>query len=202
MAKKKLPIYELRINPERGKMVKAISLVQQPAIEEDFQFFSSVDSDIQTFSFEDYKMRMTGPAMIPNEQIYRTKDPYGNECFVFFTEDTIEFIAKEFMKNGFQNNMNINHKKFLPANTYVYESFILSDKHKITGKQYPKGTWLITSQCEDKETFEKVKSGELRGFSVEGIFDWVETELAKQESDEEKALRLMNELYSIINKLK
>jgi hypothetical protein len=56
----------------------------------------------------------------------------------------------------------------------IVESWIIEDaemdKSKLYGFDLPKGTWMIAMKVDNEETWAKVKSGELKGFSIEGYF--------------------------------
>lgn len=174
-----LPTYQLVIskNENDETEVDFVSLVDRPAIERDFLAFK----DRVFLSVEDEERRIvSGPAMIPDMPIYR-KDKERGEYYVVFTADTISQIAQRFFKKGYQANINLDHKrKDIVKDSMFYESWIV-DREK--GKQplkgfedVPDGTWFLTAKINNADTWEKVKSGEVRGFSVEGLFEYVEIE--------------------------
>jgi hypothetical protein len=51
------------------------------------------------------------------------------------------------------------------------------DKSKALGFNVPKGTWMTSMKINNKETWNKIKAGELNGFSVEGSFLEIVTKL-------------------------
>lgn len=134
--------------------------------------FSSQDP-IGDFKFADEEKRMlAGPFMIPNTPIYRVDDD-GNEYNVFFTEQTIREIAKRFSKEARMNYVDQEHTN-LKAPAFVFESWIVEDpkvdKSNLYGFNLPKGTWFGTVHVEDESYWaDKVKSGEVRGFSIQGL---------------------------------
>ena len=71
---KKLPIYDLTLADVGHGMFK-ISLVDKPAIEEDFVYFSK-EEVIQYFA-DDEKREVVGPIMIPNKEIVRFSPEHG-----------------------------------------------------------------------------------------------------------------------------
>jgi hypothetical protein len=56
----------------------------------------------------------------------------------------------------------------------VVESWIIDnpemDKSKEYGFNLPKGTWMISMKCNNQDIWDKVKAGEIKGFSIEGYF--------------------------------
>ena len=116
-----------------------------------------------------------GPAMIPNQMIYRMDD--NGEYYVYFSEDTIQKIAYKYMQRKYTDSANIEHNGYEPLkDVFVVESWIVKDSDKdkstiYTGEKYPKGTWMVAMKIKNKEVWEEyVKSGKVKGFSVEGYF--------------------------------
>ena len=122
------------------------------------------------------KQLIAGPLMVPNKLIYRYDD-YNGEYWVYFSEDTIEKIAYKYLEQGYQKEVNYEHseEEKLKDITLV-ESWLVddpsSDKSKsLMGEEYSKGTWFGIMKVRNKEVWDNyVKTGLVRGFSVEGFF--------------------------------
>lgn len=125
-----------------------------------------------SFSTDD-KMIVTGPAMLPQALIPR-KDELGNTFHVYFSKDTIQMIAKKFLADSNAHNTDINHDDNIVAENTLLESWIVEDPKmdKSTGLGFdvPSGTWMVSYKINNKETWRKIKAGELNGFSVTGNF--------------------------------
>jgi hypothetical protein len=55
----------------------------------------------------------------------------------------------------------------------VVESWIVEGSHDKSmnyGFNFPKGTWVISMKVNNDEIWNKVKLGEVKGFSIEGYF--------------------------------
>jgi hypothetical protein len=128
------------------------------------QNFATVD--------EDQKI-VVAPAMVPNTLIRRL-DENNDEYYVYFAQDTIKKIAEKFFRNSYQNNTNINHNGDITNNNTLLESWIVEDpqkdKSQIYGFEVPQGTWMVSMRINDDDTWQKIKSGELKGYSIEGSF--------------------------------
>jgi hypothetical protein len=129
------------------------------------------------FADEEQKI-VVGPAMIPNMEIPR-KDEDGDIYYVKFSEETIKEIMMKFMKEARTNATNQDHQEDNLAGAYVYESWLVedpeTDKANLKyGFNVPQGTWMVSMKVDDKETWKRVKNGELKGFSVEGMFSNLE----------------------------
>lgn len=175
--------------------IEAVSLVDAPAIEENFialnkeyrMDLAEVDSD---------KRILMGAALIPNKQIYRKNGK--DEFYVFFSEATVKQASELFLKNGNQSNATLEHKSKFEGATVV-ESWIIDntemDKSKAYGFDLPKGTWMISMKIEDDKVWKEVKDGKYKGFSIEGYFaDKLEMAIASKEVELESYADYGNEI--------
>ena len=138
-----------------------------------------------TLRFEsDEKQVVVGPVMIPDINIPRLDDD-GDKYFVKFTEETIREIAMKYMKEARTIEVNTDHEEN-EAGAYVFESWLIEDPETDKantkyGYNLPKGTWMVSMKVEDKATWNRIKMGNLKGFSVEGILvDMEEIEARKK----------------------
>ena len=122
------------------------------------------------------KRIIVGPAMVPDLKIPRV-DPEGNYYEVFFSADTIRMIAEKYMRNKYLDNNDEMHNGEAVKDVYVMESWIKEteeDKSNKYGFQdTPIGTWFVMMRVKNDEIWNKIKSGDLRGFSVSGFFEEV-----------------------------
>jgi hypothetical protein len=198
MSDLQFPIFKLTIsdNEQGDAEVNFVSLVDKPAIQRDFLVFA----EPQMFDIQDDDQRIvTGPAMIPDSPIYRN-DANG-QYYVVFDADTINKIAYRFFKKGYQANINEMHKaENIVANSVFYESWVVDrEKGKMplaAFKDVPNGTWFLTAKINNDETWAKIKSGEYKGFSVEGLFDY--TPVASIDPED----ALLKEIMKIVRKVK
>lgn len=132
------------------------------------------------------KMELFGPVLIPDLPIYRYSEKMGEYEIIFKRED-IKEIAMNFMKSGYQNNINLDHSSEM-ASSFVFESFI-SDEMIPNPKAYedlPLGTWFVRMKVEDEKVWKEIKEGKRNGFSIEGIFEYMVDEFEKSYQKEEK----------------
>jgi len=121
---------------------------------------------------------ITGPLMIPQQLIYRNSEQFG-EHYVKFSVETIKQIAIKFSKKGYQKNVNLMHEVDMKVDGLtMFESFISDSKRGIKPmeafKDLPDGTWFGSFYVENPKVWEMVKEGQVKGFSVEGMFDYEE----------------------------
>jgi hypothetical protein len=149
------------------------------------------------FSFKTTdKQIISGPAMIPDQPIYRRgKD--GEEYNVVFTKSTIQKIVERYFKNQYNSNFNLQHKKNMLADgVYLIESFIIDSMRGIKAPEgfedLPDGSWFISCKVDNEEIWnDYIKSGKFKGFSVEGLFTDRKVELV---SNVEQAIALVDKL--------
>jgi len=189
-----MKIIELIIsNDEDG--IEAISLVDRPAIESNFITLAK-EYEMNLAEVDLEKKILMGPALIPNKMIFR-KD--GDQKYqVFFSENTVEQASQMYLQNGNQSNATLQHKVKIEGMSLV-ESWIITDpemdKSKSYGFSLPKGTWMVSMKADNQEVWAKAKSGEIKGFSIEGYFaDKLSLELLPEISDEE----LVNQIINVI----
>ena len=150
--------------------IEAISVVENPAIEEDF--IALKKHEVQLAEVDAEKRILMGPALIPNKQIYRTN---GEEEYnIFFSEDTVKKASELFLSRGKQNNSTLEHQVDLQGLSVV-ESWIIEDSEMDKSKKYglslPKGTWMVSVKVNNDDIWNNyVKEGKVKGFSIEGFF--------------------------------
>jgi len=138
---------------------------------------------------------ITGALMIPQQLIYRNSKEFG-EHYVKFSVDTIKQIAIKFSKKGYQKNVNIMHEADMQVDgVTMFESFISDSKRGIKPmeafKDLPDGTWFGSFYVENPKVWEMIKSGGVKGFSVEGMFDYEEPM-----SEDQKQLAELREILN------
>ncbi len=174
---------------EEKEGVFAISLVENPAIEIDFIALSK-ENIIKLAEVSEEKRLLISPVLIPNQPIYR-RDDNGNEFNIVFPEETILKAQQNFYKQGYQRNSNIEHDNKLTLNDVTFvESWIKEDdthdKSLKYGFDLPNGTWFAVMKVENDETWQRVKNGEVKGFSIEGNFDLEKINLSNNMSFKEQ----------------
>ena len=130
----------------------------------------------QHFATDNEKHIVLGPAMIPDQKIFR-KDALGNPYYVFFSTDTIKMIAEKYMKNKYTDNNDLMHDGKAVNDIHVLESWIKEDNSDKSNKygfeHLPVGTWFVSMKVNNPNVWSQIKEGKLNGFSVSGYFEEV-----------------------------
>jgi hypothetical protein len=122
------------------------------------------------------KQMLIGPLMTPGKLIPRLDEETGEEYQVFFSVDTIEKIAYKMMQDKLVDSVNIEHDgAHRVDDAYLIETWIVKDPEKdksaLYGFQPIKGQWFGIYKIDNGPVWnEYIKTGKVKGFSVEGYF--------------------------------
>ena len=84
--------------------IDAISLVSQPAIEENWIALKE-QKEYKLKSIDNEKRIVLGALLVPNKTIYRKEGK--DEFYIYFSKETVKKASELFLKNGKQNNSRI-----------------------------------------------------------------------------------------------
>ena len=165
-----MKLYELKIEDNEDE-VFAISLVESPAIESDFIFF---DKEEVMFAATDNEQQMLmGPILLPEKKILRV-DGEGQPYHVYFTKETVKKIAQNYLMKKYTDKATLEHDKSIKG-VHLVESWIKEgklDKSSRYGLNVPEGTWMGMFKISDDNLWnDYVKTGKVKGFSIEGLFE-------------------------------
>lgn len=180
---KSLPIFDVLINDKDESGVDFISLVDEPAMELDWLVFSyntEVDIFELDFTVDKEKKMLYGVFIIADKLTYRNDKKKG-EYYVRFRPDQIEKIVRKFSKSNNNKNINFQHGDNI-VKAHVVDSFITNDMVKVDfGYEVPSGSWVGSIHIEDDEFWQNyIKTGSLKGFSVELRSQLIKTEFTSE----------------------
>lgn len=183
--------------------IEAISVVENPAIEEDFIALKNQE-EIKLAELDKEKKILLGPLLIPNKPIFRKSGE--EEYYIYFSRETVRKASEGFLMKGNQSKSTLEHQHSIKGLTLV-ESWLVEDevhdKSRKYGMDVPVGTWMGAIKVNNNEVWnEYVKTGKVKGFSVEGYFadkmerpkDNTINDLNEQESEE--MLEAVRKLFS------
>jgi len=192
------PLFELQISEDEDSALEVnyVSLVNEPAIERNFLAFNEQK---QTFAIVDNERRIiSGPAMLADVAMFRKGDGDMPDHKVYFKKETIYDIAQKFFIKGFNQNFNLMHDPNNKAEgVSVLESFITDSERGIMPmkgfEDAPEGSWFLSAKINNDDIWAKIKSGEVKGFSVEGFFKYKKPVMS-EEAAFEKIKQILNEI--------
>jgi len=200
-------IVELILDEESELGIEAISVVENPAIEEDFVALKSQEFKLAEIDGE--RRILMGALLIPNKPIYRRNGE--DEYYIYFSKDTVLKASQMYLMNSKQNNSTLEHQHQLEGLSLV-ESWIVEDKVHDKSVKYgmdlPLGSWVGSVKVNNDQIWnEFVKTGKVKGFSIEGYFaDRMEMERPNDKAikdelaqiEEQEAEYLLAEIKAII----
>ena len=197
-------IVELILDEDQEIGIEAISVVENPAIEEDFIALKSQEFKLAEVDKE--RRILMGALLIPNKPIYRRNGE--DEYYIYFSKDTVLKASQMYLTQGKQNNSTLEHQYAIEGLSLV-ESWLVEDKVHDKSVKYgmdlPLGTWVGSVKVNNEKIWnEFVKTGKVKGFSIEGYFadkmerpkEEIKDELAKIE--EAEADYLLSQVTAII----
>ena len=204
-----MDIIELFIDEEdEVSGIDAISVVENPAIEEDFIALKNQEFNLAEVDKE--KRILMGAALVPNKPIFRRSGE--NEYYIYFSRETVRKASELFFIRGNQSRSTLEHDIPLNGLTVVESWIVESDQDK--SRQYnmnvPIGTWMVSMKVLNEDIWENyVKTGKVKGFSIEAYFtDKMERPQDKSVKDDLSAIEeeekqfIISELKSILNEEK
>lgn len=201
MKRKATKIIELVISDDSEELtIDAISLVTNPAIEQDFVFFGKEKNNLTLAKIDEEKRMLVSPALIPNKQIFRYDANTDSDYYVYFSKETVRQASELYLKHNNHHKATYQHEDRV-SGVLTVESWIKEgeqDKSKLYGFDLPNGTWFVKMKIENEEIWNRIKAGELKGLSIEGYFVNKFEKMQKQPTNEE----ILNALNEIIQDIK
>lgn len=192
------PLLRLTINGEEDG-VNIISLVEFPAVERNF---IQLSKEVK-LSLNEEKRELLGVALIPNFPIYR-RDEQG-EYYITFTAESIRKIAIDFYKKLNVNMADMEHTHDMEDGITYFQSMILDKENGICPtafKDLPDGTWIVGCKIDNINVWNAVKSGEVKGFSIDGYFHAEEPEKQEEKPEEKSTIDSLDDLFDWLENLK
>jgi len=200
--------YEVLFKEGETTGVYGISLVNDPAMESLWVALSK-EQEFKLSTVDNEKRIVCGAVLIPNKPIYRNQN--GKEFNIVFPENTIRLASEAFLKNGHQKSSTLEHDIDAKlSGVSVVESWVkendVNDKSVIYGFNDPIGTWYASMKIDNDEIWnDYVKTGKVKGFSIDGFFDLEQVNLkselnmSEQKSFIEEVKQVIKDGFALLN---
>lgn len=175
----KLPIYYATINDNLSGLelkeqgIQNIALVDSPAMLQEWVAFSEQKPYEFKFALQEEQRIITAPVIVADLPIYRQVD--GQEFYVVYKKETNMQILQKYMLDGNQRKVKLTHDTSdLSKGVFVFEVFISDASRGIKQPEafdLPDGTIFCSMKINNEDIWKRVKSGEVKGVSLEGFFD-------------------------------
>jgi len=197
-----MEIIELVIDEnEEFSGIEAISVVESPAIEEDFIALKDQEQ-IRLAEVSKEKRLLMGAALIPEKPIYRKSGDH--EFYIYFSKDTVAKASQMFLKRGNQSQATLEHTEKKLSGMTIVESWLVEDevhdKSRKYGLDMPVGTWMVAMKVDNDDIWNNyVKEGKVKGFSIEGYFaDKLNRPQDKQQDQLSEDDKLLNDIIDVL----
>ncbi len=180
-----LAIIKLKSGKTVGQYTKGLRKIQKPDDFNIYDLYYKVVQDVlneevstvkEGFSAINQDQQiLAGPLMIADKLIPRV-DNEGNKYYVFFDADGIKKLSYKLMQNKQIDSVNIEHNADQKVSDItLVETWLVDDPEKDKSAAYgyklSKGSWFGVYKVNNKQVWDDyVKTGKVKGFSVEGIF--------------------------------
>lgn len=183
-----IPIFDISVD-EEGLGLFGLSFVDNPAIQVELHAFKSEDKQKIYFSSHE-KREVVSPVLIPNQLIIREAD--GIPYYMRASEETIKKIYEKYMLSGNWNNFTYMHENMeldiserAKDGIYLQRLWIIGDERTDDantkyGFELPKGTLMMKAKVNNRQIWNEIRDGKLRGISLEAFFDKISTNKALQ----------------------
>ena len=200
----KLPIYRAIVNDADETGMTTISLVDAPAVEQDFFYFNE-EKQLLTYAVQEEEQRKVfGLVMEADKPIYR-RSAEGYEYYIFYDRKTIEVMAEKYLRLNLHNNVDLQHNFELEEGIFLNEIFIKDSEKGINpvGFETVKdGSLFATFHVQNDEVWSAIKEGTFKGFSLSGLFETelVETQTFNKQENNKSKMKL-NRIKTILRAL-
>lgn len=192
------PLLRLTINGDEDG-VNIISLVEFPAVERNF---IQLSREVK-LSLNEEKKELLGVALIPDFPIYR-RDEQG-EYYITFSAESIRKIAIDFYKKLNVNMADVEHTHNMEDGITYFQSMIVDKENGICPaafKDLPDGSWIVGCKVDNDSVWDAVKSGAIKGFSIDGYFHAEEPEKQEEKPEEKSTIDSLDDLFDWLESLK
>ena len=198
---KNVPIYNAIVLDD-GLGMEKISLVDNPAMESDFQFFGN-EEDRFKFSVQNEDQHIIFGVIIRADHPVLRLSKEGFPYYITFSRKVIETIAQKYFREGRQNNFNLMHTPGTDVNSVeMLQAFIKDKERGIDPKGFEDiedGSLFGEFRVTDEVLWEDIKSGKFKGFSMEIYYD---IEIPLEEEEEQLYSDIQDLLDQIANRMK
>lgn len=182
-----IPIFDISVD-EEGLGLFGLSFVDNPAIQVELHAFKAEQQKVYFSSHE--KREVVSPVLIPNQLIIR--EAMGIPYYMRASEDCIKKIYEKYMLSGNWNNFTYMHENMeldiserVQEGIYLQRLWIIEDEklddaNTKYGFSLPKGTLMMKAKVQNRQIWNEIKEGKLRGISLEALFDKVNSNKALQ----------------------
>ena len=193
-----IPVFAVNVESE-DCTITTISLVDEPAMELQMQMFDKKET--VKFSLQDEVKHNIVSCIVRTDFPILRLTPEGNPYYIVFNRETSEILCQRLMRDGFQQNISLDHNGKLIEGIQLQEVFIKDSARGISPigfEEAAEGSLFGVYHITDDQLWKDCIEGRFGGVSLESYID-----LQKfNKIDNKKNNRFsMNKIKNILRKL-
>lgn len=171
---KNVPVYEAYIMDNGDYGISKVSLVDDPAMESDFQFFANEEERFK-FSVQNEDQHILFGVIIRADHPVLRLTAEGFPFYITFSKETIQKIAQKYFRENRQNAFNLMHTPGTDIQSVeMLQCFIKDVEKGIDPKGFEDiedGSLFGEFKVTDEGLWGDIKAGKFKGFSMECVYD-------------------------------
>ena len=194
-----IPIFAVNVESE-DCTIKTISLVDEPAMELQMQMFDKKET--VKFSLQDEVKHNIVSCIVRTDFPILRLTPEGNPYYIVFNRETSEILCQRLMRDGFQQNISLDHNGKLIEGIQLQEVFIKDSNRGISPvgfEEAAEGSLFGVYHITDEQLWKDCIEGRFGGVSLESYI--VLQKFNKIDNKTKKNRFNMNKIKEMLKKL-
>ena len=192
-----IPVFAVNVESE-DCTITTISLVDEPAMELQMQMFDKKET--VKFSLQDEVKHNIVSCIVRTDFPILRLTPEGNPYYIVFNRETSEILCQRLMRDGFQQNISLDHNGKLIEGIQLQEVFIKDSNRGISPigfEEAAEGSLFGVYHITDDQLWKDCIEGRFGGVSLESYID-----LQKfNKIDNKKTKNIMSKIKDALKRL-
>ena len=192
-----IPVFAVNVESE-DCTITTISLVDEPAMELQMQMFDKKET--VKFSLQDEVKHKIVSCIVRTDFPILRLTPEGNPYYIVFNRETSEILCQRLMRDGFQQNISLDHSGKLIEGIQLQEVFIKDSARGISPigfEEAAEGSLFGVYHITDDQLWKDCIEGRFGGVSLESYID-----LQKfNKIDNKKTKNIMSKIKDALKRL-
>ena len=192
-----IPVFAVNVESE-DCTITTISLVDEPAMELQMQMFDKKET--VKFSLQDEVKHNIVSCIVRTDFPILRLTPEGNPYYIVFNRETSEILCQRLMRDGFQQNISLDHNGKLIEGIQLQEVFIKDSARGISPigfEEAAEGSLFGVYHITDEQLWKDCIEGRFGGVSLESYID-----LQKfNKIDNKKTKNIMSKIKDALKRL-
>ncbi len=193
-----LPLYLVNVDDENCT-ITTISLVENPAMQTQMLCFDE-QKPILKFSLDESKHCFISCIVRCDYPIYRV-DAAGNEFYIVFDKETSKRLCQKLLRDGFQQNISLDHNGELISGIELQEVFLKDSEHGINPSGYDdvaEGSLFGVYHVSDENLWNDCIEGRFGGVSLESYLHLEQFKQIKKNNNHKFMSKLKDSIKALL----